>query len=166
MQKFTQLALVATIALGLQACGDKKDKSHTNEAPAADEKVVDHCPKGVDAMWYTTDEKPTGFAVVEVDGVIRFTLGGYLEQIYVNGETQVLTPTKKGKEDNKVEVSAYCQDQVIYMSQKDEDGNVRLSEWRLNAEEASGSLTVKNEEGETKQVIPLRKNLVAENHYP
>jgi hypothetical protein len=159
-------AVVSAILVGLSACAEHNDNrkavAPTPVKPAVTDKV-DQCPQGVESLWHVEEGngKTTAFAVSKVDGVMRFTLGGYQEQIYVNGKPQQLTPKEASLK--PAEVTARCENQVVYMTEKDETGNVKESEWRLNAEEGMGNLTIKAN-GLT-QVLVLRKLLVPDGGY-
>jgi len=153
-----QLAVIAALSLGLQACSKDKKKSPAPGLVTPQEKA-DQCPVGVESLWFVQDGHDTAFAVSKVDGQMRMTLGGYEEQILINGQTQKLTPKEKGIGDNTLEVTAKCENQVILMSEKDAAGTVKHSEWRLNSEEGLGLLTIKKD-GEIEEQFVLRMNIV------
>jgi hypothetical protein len=159
-----KMAVVSAVLVGLSACAEHNDKpTAVAPTPVKPAEKADQCPQGVESLWHVEEGngKTTAFAVSKVDGVMRFTLGGYQEQIYVNGKAQQLTPKEASLK--PAEVTARCENQVVFMTEKDESGNVKESEWRLNAEEAMGNVTIKSN-GQT-QLLVLRKLIIPDGGY-
>lgn len=153
-----KVAVVAAFLVGLSACS--KDKPTSKASPTISAKLAQaaQCPQGVEGWWLASVNKDAtqGFGIVkEADGILRFNIARFQELISVSGEAQKLTFKDPTFKDVIVEVTAHCENQVVLMTEKDGSGNVKDSEWRLNAADGTGSLTIKDN-GET-QVLPLKK---------
>lgn len=172
-KRLLKFAVVTALSAGLGACSKDRKSAQTSPTPpliAGPAKTNlpgkdTACPEGAEGLWQVQEPngKLTTFAVAKVDGVMRFTLGGYLEQILVNGQTQTLTGNVQDKPRKTVEISARCEGGVILMTEKD-SGRVAESEWRLNGAESLGNLTVKWNGQE--QVLVLRKLAVPDGDVP
>lgn len=172
LQKFAVAAALITI---LPACSnDKKSAAATAPAPPwvagpakplPPEPASTTCPEGAEGLWQVQEPngKITTFAVAKVDGVLRFTLGGYQEQILVNGKAQTLTGTAQNKPSKTVEVSARCEKGVVLMNEND-SGRVSESTWTFNGPESTGKLTV-NWNGQ-EQILPLKKLAIPDGDVP